>query len=326
MSKFYNEQQLKNSPIIMSTVEEWDLEKFLLVPAYQENRAIDRRIKKVIKNMKLGLPTMYEVKVFYTLENFGNHPKNTFGKLDGNARTYVWMEYPELRTQDKVMVTIYFVRTEEEARMLYESIDSSDSAENASDKVTGYIRKMGYDPKTTRLKKGNINTALRLATRYAKNSDGIYLMATQLNPKMEYFWDQIKYLDEVGVFDMKKASNNVLSSLLLVGKKYGVDNPKYKELVFKFHNEIPTITSDLTNDMIINSEDGVTFVYNTLFSNHTKDWKNDSFDSIKEENEPLNCRILYSFDCFMNNIRIKKRGRKSMTNSDFFAFWQNYLK
>lgn len=300
--------------------ESWTVNRFLKVKPYEKNRAVEHRIKKMVTNLSSGfIPGHVEVKVGRAINDFSSYKKGDLFRLDGNTRAATWEKFPELRPSMNLDVKIYECSSKEEADKIYYSIDSSDSVETSPDKMTGLFRERNYSPLSDTLKKGKIKTFLDLACRYGKDKDGIYLQTASIETKLNAFWNELIYLDKhQSIFDFPKSSVNVYAVLLLVGKKYGIKHPRYKTLIDNFVNEVTVI-----NDK--DKQDGVNYVFNTLYSAKRDVWKYNGYSSYKKGESSVICDILYGFDCFMNNQTIPKNKKNLLTQTKLRELWMNYM-
>lgn len=308
--------------------EEWSMDKFLSLPPYEMNREVEFRVKKVAKNLALGfLPGHVEVKVGRAMSSFGRYRKGDLFRLDGNTRAEVWTKYPNLIPPVELDVTIYDFDSKDEADKTYYSIDSYESVETASDKMTGLLREMDYQAVTDTVKRGRFKSVLKLACRYGfdhnnKNENGksLYLQTADSKDQLRYFKEELFTLDEMpGALDSKtnpKISMNVIASFLMVAKKYGVHNPRFQELVHNFVNEVTEFND--TKEV-----DGVHYVLNTLYNKNKNIWKYNGYSSYAKGVTPVICDILYSFDSFMNRNNLPKTG-KLMSSAKLFEYWQTY--
>jgi hypothetical protein len=329
-----NVQQFQN-PVDLKTFmkynrrrEEWSMDKFLNVPPYEINREVEHRVKKVSKNLSSGfIPGHVEVKIGRAMTSFGRYKKGDLFRLDGNTRAEVWTKFPNLIPPVNLDVTIYDFHSKEEADKSYYSIDSYESVETSSDKMTGLLREMDYNALTDTVKKGRFKSILNLACRYGydhdnldKNGRPLYLQTADIKDQLRFFKNELFALDNMGKsLDGKnnpKISMNVVASFLMIGKKYGINNPRFIELVNNYINEITEIND--SSDV-----DGVHYVLTTLYTKNKNIWKYNGYSSYAKGLTPVICEILFAFDCFMNHQNLPKT-KKILSDSKLFSFWQNY--
>lgn len=307
--------------------EIWPAKKFLSVQPFERNRVIEPRIKKLTKLLKTtDNNRLYEVAVGVATKSFDSetstYKKNDKFCLDGNARAEVWRQNPHL-CPEYVCVKIYDLDTKEKANETYYTFDNSSAAESSSDKLSGFIRERGYTPVSETIRNGKMNTFLKKATRYAHDNDGLYLLTAPVEKMLDFHWDELLFLDQYNeIFNTKKkgdkmgvkGSCNIYASLLMIGKKYGVNHPRFIKLLDNYCSEI----SEVNNKTEV---DGVTYVFNTLYGNHKEIWGNNAYSVNKL---PLFGKILYAFDSFMNKKPIQKNGKIMKKEQQFIDYYKNY--
>ena len=156
---------------------------------------------------------------------------------------------------------------------------------------------------------------------------------TDIKNKIEFatFEDEIKFLDPIYLsiendkFLTKKfSSSNIMASLLILGKKYDVTNPKYIEMIDSLINQKVKIKEGVGG-----LNDGVSIVWSDLYGkyNPLEKWvdASEGFGGI------MIGQILYCLDSYMNDIPLKTRNNQSAKGvviNDIKAkdyFW-NYFK
>jgi hypothetical protein len=298
--------------------ESWSYEKFAKLEPYVRNRDVEPRIPKVVKLLaKKYIPTHSIVIVGNVTKPFAKYKKGDKFRLDGNTRAEAFKIRPELIPEVPFHVIMMDVSSKEEADEIYYAIDSSDSVETSSHKITGYLREREYTALSKTIKEGKFKTALDNACRYGHNNDGLYLQTAPFEDKLDFFWNELIHIDKwkLGNMDNRsktKMSANVLTSLLLVAKKYGVNHKRFDLLIENFKNEL-TVTNNSTE------VDGVHYVNTTLFTKNALVWKNTG----RTNAFTLIHSILYSFDKFILNENIKK-GSKLPNEKKLTEFYQNY--
>ena len=300
--------------------EVWNTEKFLSLEPYEKNREVTTRTKKMRKVLKTtNTPQLLEVSVGKVTKPFSDYKKNALVCLDGNTRAMVWRDNPELRP-DKVCVKIYELNEKEYADSVYYSFDNFGAAEKASDKATGFLRERKYVAKSNPIKKGQFNTFLKKACYYGHDSNGTYLQTSPLDVMLNHHWNELVYLDEYQDIFGKKVKNscNIYAALLMVGKKYGVNNPRFKKLLDNYCSE----SSELNNQTEM---DGVTYVFHKLYHDNVPIWGNNAYGVNKL---PLFGKILHSFDSFMRkkNIPKNQKNKELKTDKEFLDFYKDYTK
>jgi hypothetical protein len=308
----FDYSQFKHDTISMSP------DKFIELPDFYRNRDVENRIPKMVKRLRKGAsPTHLRVAVGKAVTPFGGYTKNQYFKLDGHTRTDVYKIHPELMPNVNLKVDVYEVSSHEEAMMIYDDIDSFDSVETSTDKVTGLLRERKYTPKSTRIKKGTFKTAVINACRYAHTPEGVYLndkaYTSQFNVKLDYFWKELTYLDKMGLDSIERYSGNVLTAFLLIAKKYGLKNDRFRSLVENYRDGVTSVSNG-------SNVDGVHYVYNILYPENQQVWTQTGFSN----SFTLISKILYGFEKFMNNETISKKG-KLPSEQKLREFYQFYL-
>jgi hypothetical protein len=282
-------------------------EKFMNLPAFFRNRDVESRISKMVKRLKNGpLPTHLIVAVgkstkdIYDSHGVLKYKKGQYFRLDGHTRTDAWKVKPELIPNVDLIVLVYEVDTYEYSMKVYNDIDSSESAETSNEKVTGLLREREYMAKSLRIKQGKFKTAVNNAARYLKAEDGSCLCDKKYNYrfdiKLDFFWKELTNIDKIGIDNIERYSGNVLTSLLLIAKKYGSTSRQFKTLVENYTEGTTTVNNS-------SSVDGVHYVYNNLYPQHKDVWTQTGFSN----SFGIISKILYCFDMFMKNEPISKR-------------------
>lgn len=296
--------------------ESWSYEKFNSIEPYNKNRDVEPRVSKVVKLLsKKYLPIHSVVTVGVAVKPFSNYKKGEMFRLDGNTRAEAFRVKPELIPTVPFNVMMIDIESKKEAEEIYYSIDSSDSVETAAHKVTGFLRERNYNAKTKNIKNGVFKGALLNACKYVHNENGDLLQKADFDTMLDYFWNELVYIDQSGVINSKdgRVVGNVTTSLLLICKKYGTDNERVKLLINNLKNFV-TECNDQTQ------VDGVHYVLNDLHRIHKQDWTKSQISiSI-----PIICKILHSLDKFVIGETLNKSNRK-MSEKKLMEFYQNYL-
>jgi len=87
--------------------------------------------------------------------------KNEYYKVDGHTRSYLW-ENDLLQKPENVHVTTYHCSTLQEVIDLYTCYDASTAAETSADKYAGACRLVGFEPKSSLLKKCPVSSIYRI--------------------------------------------------------------------------------------------------------------------------------------------------------------------
>jgi len=279
--------------------ELWPYERFDKLAPYELNRDIEHRVGKVVKLLaEKYLITHSMVVVGRAIKPFGRYNTNDYFRLDGTTRAEAYRLRPDLVPNKPFLVTVIDFDNKEDADAHYYSIDSSYSVETSSDKVTGYLRERDYNAMSRIIQKGRFKVSLDNACRYGHNEDGLYLQTAPFNKKLDYFWDEITYIDSLGLDDIERYSAHILTVFLLIAKKYGVHNERFNLLVENYKNGVTTINDG-------REVDGVHFVYNDVYSKNIKMFKLNN----RSVSGGLICQILFAFNKFMMNDTIKRNTR-----------------
>lgn len=295
--------------------ENWSYSKLSMLPAYNRNRKIEHRVPKLTKILKKGfVPTQAEIAVGIAVNPFGGYKKGDKFILNGNTRMLIYKSNPELIPPIPFDVKVYECTDYDQTYELYTSFDSSDSVETASDKITGYLREKGYEPVSKVISAGKFKTALNITAMYGTNNEGIYLQTLNFSDKLSYFWNELVYLDQsnLNLFG-KRYSGNLLGSLFLITKKYGVKNKRLALLIKNLQNGVTTINDGYEID-------GVHYIYNDLYLNNLKQWKSTSYSNY----QTACSQILYCLDKFMKDETLKKEDIRKLKGNKLFEFYQYY--
>lgn len=294
--------------------------KFISFPDYYRNRDVNGRIPKMIKRLESGpCPTHLRVAVGKVVKAFGGYKIGQYIKLDGHGRTGAWLIAPHLIPNVDLFADVYEVSSHEEALAIYNNIDSLDSVETSTDKVTGLLRESGFNPETETIRKGKFKTVLNQTCRYYVTPKGLYLNDKKYNKQfhLKYyeFLDELKFIDKFIIDKMERYSSCVFASLLLIIKKYGVKNKRVKLLIENFRD-------DITEKLNGHHVDGVHYVYHVLYAEFGKSlWKvNNNTHAPKTISY-----ILYALDKFIKDETISKKS-KYPSEQELKEFFQNYFK
>jgi len=301
-----------------SKQEVWSIDKFLSVPVYEKNRTIEPRLKRITKLLKDNKnQRLFEVSVGVATKDFdetlSRYRKGDIFCLDGNCRSEVWKRNPSL-CPENVLVNVYSLDTKEKSDETYFTFDNSSASETSSDKMSGLLREKNYSAKSDVIRYGRMNTFLKKSTRYSCDKDGVYLMNSSIEKKLNFHWDEVTFLDQYQqIFNKSvKGSCNVYAALLMVGKKYGVTHPRFKVLLDNYCNE----ETEVNNKDYV---DGVTYVFNTLYGKHKEIWGNNAFSV---NCSPLFGKILFSFETFVLGSFIEKNNKKK--DSFYMDYYRDF--
>ena len=276
---------------------EWSYDKVSSIPPFSRNRDVLPRVPKVTKILESKFsPTQLEYTVGHAVKDFGKYKVGDMFLLDGNTRTEVYRGRPDLIPPFPMNVRIYELEDMEDAKMLYDSIDNQVSAEKSNEKITGLHREREFEPVSKIFRQGKYKIALEFAGYYAHNENGVLLQKVDFELLLDYFWDEILFIDSQNLDTFKRMSGAVLVTLLLTTKKYGINNPMVHQLIKMYRNGYTTVNNDVEMD-------GAHYVYHILHDELKLIWSSLSYANAK----PLVSAILYGFDCFINHETIKKK-------------------
>jgi hypothetical protein len=292
------------------------VESFLKTTPVHCQRLEEPRVKPLIKILSEKLlPTHLEVSVIIPRFSDDYYQSGKPYSIDANTRKVIWSKYDELRPLQNLYVTTYYAESREEIEQIYRSIDSSNSVETKKQILGGLCRSNGFLPESKKVKTGQFVTALRRA----------YTCSTGLNSKLEdthyydlsnktefnNFIDQIKALDKYissfqkDTFKSKKfATGPIMAAFLILGKKYGIDNPKFIEMFDSLVNEKVN-----THQGVGGLNDGVSVVWMDLYQKHNPigQWtlSSEGYGPVIIGN------ILYCLDSYMSDTLLNIRNHQS---------------
>lgn len=290
-----------------------------LKPVSVQRNELDR-FKKTMRVLKEKLlPTHLEVSII--IPNFEDEYYE-FGKpysINGNTRKYIWTNYPEMRPNRLLNVTIYNANTRKEIDEIYRSIDSQDSVETPKQMIGGIFRDTNSTPISKYIKTGKFSTALRhayscyMGDRSLVNYDKNSYLEMKNRKEFEFFKDEIFFLDKFYYeFETDKAKvikynfGSVFAALLIICKKYGINNPKVEELVLNL-----TTGKTICHEGVGGLNDGLSIINQELYEyyqNVLQRWSD-----VSAGHGPLIIgNLIYCMDAYMNDklLTIKKAGSK----------------
>jgi len=131
--------ELKNQPISVRTNVPAEIAQSWAAVWCQRNETLRwEKTKRAIGHVALPTHAIMQVAVY---------PDGKIERLDGNTRTHIFnnnLQFPDYAKPQDWTVLFYSVNDKEEAERLYHSIDSSDTAETFSEKLSGYLRYKNY--------------------------------------------------------------------------------------------------------------------------------------------------------------------------------------
>jgi len=243
--------------------EQLSIETFLELSEVPMQRDTEGRAVKqpTIKMLKKLLAVHLEVAIVELTKDctyFGIlYKKGCRFIVNGNTRAYFWLNKLTDNIPEKVNATVYYVENMEEIRAIYNTYDSPTAVENTQAKFYGILSGVyGYQPTSSKLKKGTILTGLYCACNLKDSQaflDG--------KPKEEVLPILIReYFEELKMFDkICTVYGNFDSALscaaLMILKKYK-DRPRELPKAIEFLERVGKRHTDTTQA----ERDGVTHV------------------------------------------------------------------
>jgi len=298
-----------------SRYEHWSYNKFNSIEPYHINRRTEDRVKKVMKILRDGyVPGHSQVTVGRIINPFGKYKKNDLVCLNGNTRAHAMRLDSSLIPPVPFQVNIIDIHSEEEGDKTYYTYDSQDSVETSNDKCTGLLRQRDYVAMSNVILKGKYKTSLEKAGKYAEDVFGKPVRNFLFKEQLDYFWDELCYLDTKHIDRLPRYTANTFASLLMVCKKYGVDNPRIDLLIHNLFNGVTTF-----NDGV--NMDGAHHIYYDLYSELGQLWASTSRVMSME----IIGRILMDMEAFINNENLNKKKLKKLKVTDYRKYYQYYL-
>lgn len=296
--------------------EEWSVEDFLKLVPFSRNRPIDHRVKKKREELKKKfLLTHLEVKLGRAVKDFGNYKKGDIYVNDGNTRALVWSKFPELRPSVPLMVTIMDFDSMEDSEDTYYSIDSVTAVETSQEKIGGFFRSINYVPFSKKVREGKISTTVNDATKFIKYFGDIPHKNATIFDKIDYVLKELKFLDEWNLDSVKNLSSNLFTCMIMIGKKYGVDNERFLKMI----EHIKDGTCEINEKGVC---DGVHYVMVCLLTDNPDKW----YITGHKKSPELLYEMLFSLDSYMKENLLKKKKNCSVTkNQKHRDFFQSYL-
>lgn len=205
---------------------------FHAIPIIPINRNVQHRLAKVAKLLKTPALTHYEVAVVRFIEN----GQEILWRINGNTRDEIWHNNlidASLIPSD-LFVTIYDVKDRKEAEKLYYTIDSSESAESGSEKITGIFAKLGLIFRTDKIKKGILTKILEFASQGTPvNRNGGSLKDHNREPVVKHFREELIELDKIciGKSNLRFKNAAMWCMALMALKKYSNNDAKLAKVI-----------------------------------------------------------------------------------------------
>jgi hypothetical protein len=283
------------------------------------------------------LPTHLEVAA--VIANFEDEYYE-YGKLysiNGNTRKYVWQNFPDVCPKRDLYLTIYQANTRKEIDEIYRSIDSQDSVETAKHMIGGIFRDTNKYPESKYIASGKFTTALRHAySCFIGDKKSIFYQATSFleiknKKEFEMYKNEIFFLDKFYLdFEGDKTKTikynfgSVFAALLLISKKYGIDNPKVTELVTNL-----TTGKTIIHEGPSGLNDGLSVINQDLYDYYhlvLQRWS----DMSAGHGPVIIGQLLFCMDAYMNDtmLKIKKSNSRLgivMKDEDAKEFFFTYF-
>ena len=183
------------------------LQEWISIPANPVQRDTELHAAKALnRHLQKSVETHQKV-------SMAELPDGRKFKLDGHTRAHLWdkgLLQPGFAFVD---VDVYPAANEADVIRLYYLFDNQMAVETGQDKVTGLFRKHHFYPKTEWIKKGQVMTALLIASG-SHNSD----------PNKLALIDE--YIEEIAMIDAQNFSNSMsmsglVAAMLLTLRKRG---------------------------------------------------------------------------------------------------------
>lgn len=144
-------------------------------------------------------------------------PSGRLVKLDGHTRALMWKR-GDVHPPKAVEVTVYSVKSLDDAKEFYKTFDNKRALETATDMVSGAFRALGFEPQSGLLSAGSISSSLRLAWRvvhgWAKDDQ-----PTDIYEAINEFAAEILALDELG-FRKGRFPLGAIAAFLITYRKH----------------------------------------------------------------------------------------------------------
>jgi len=242
----------------------------------------------VKKHLKEASITHYEVSAAETADG-------QLFKLDGHTRAYLWKHKQLDRMLDKVSVTVYKVKTIEDAKNLYRQFDNQDAAENAQDRFSGALRPYGVTFKSKLLSSAGIISGLyRLSYPGRRNQDIYEIMGAWVDVLVE--------IDNMNI--NAKANSGLLSAMVI---NFAQDGDKAKTFWRRFFLDQGIRTEE--------GRDGVEALHRWL------DHRNDGVSRATQDN--IMGRALTCYEYFQKGIMFKPRKDPHAMDLTPYLKWSN---
>ena len=309
------------------------------LPVHCQRRHEDRvnDVKKLLQERLLA--THLQVAIVKCHFNDDYYKEDESYSINGNTRKTVWLKFPELKPTLPLHLDVYHAYSRQDIERIYRTLDSRDSVETSGDLIGGLFRSIGYEPKSKKFKSGNIGVALRHAYKCCNSLKRIYgndSSYSDITNKAEvvYFEKEVPVLDEI-IFRIEKMetakrrkfiTGPIMVVILVLLKKYGIDNDKVHEAINALINQKVKIKEGVGGQ-----NDGVSVIWDDLYTKFTSsDGRRWTLQS-EGDGPKIFGHILYCMDSYINDVTLKTRkldSKKGVVIDDNTAveYFNNYFK
>ena len=306
----------KNSNVINTY---WmPIEEFLQLDEVFCQRDTEARLKKARKYLDTCIPEHVNVAVAKLTKqsnlNGKTYKAGTLFRVDSNTRAMNWSEGNSDHIPKEVHVTEYSFDNLDRIRESYNTFDSTDATEKNREKLVGIIHGIyGYEPKSQKLKSGEVLTGLKHAAAfyYPEFHGDLNVQASHLPGLVGAYFTELFHLDNY----MTKKSHwdqSLITAALMGIKRYGTANEKFNEFLEGL-NEREQDTRSIHKKRY----DGLTHI--------CKEWDNPTYfknvgTRFPEMQEQVSY-ILYFMNAYMDDRRLVKRDESWKT---FWSKWKDF--
>jgi hypothetical protein len=308
----------KNSNVINTY---WmPIEEFLQLDEVFCQRDTEARLKKARKYLDTCIPEHVNVAVAKLTKNGSLNGKTykagTLFRVDSNTRAMNWSEGNSDHIPKEVHVTEYSFDNLDRIRESYNTFDSADATEKNQEKLVGIIQGIyRYEPKSQKLKKGQVLTGLKFAGAfyYPEYYDIKDIYSPQPNELTGFLGSLHVELFHLDNYMSKPTWTQAHVCAALMGiKRYGTANEKLN----KFLEGLNEREQD-TRSVHKKRYDGLTHI-NKEFDNPT--WTKNLGTRLPEMQELVSF-ILYFMNAYMDDRRLIKRDESWKT---FWSKWKEF--
>lgn len=306
----------KNSNVINTY---WmPIEEFLQLEEVFCQRDTEARLKKARKYLDTCIPEHVNVAVAKLTKkstlNGKTYKAGTLFRTDSNTRAMNWSEGNSDHIPKEVHVTEYSFDNLDRIRESYNTFDSADATEKNQEKLVGIIQGIyRYQPKSQKLKRGQVLTGLKFAAAfyYPEYHDIFNLKANDLTGFLGSFHIELFHLD---TYMTKKNhwDQSLIAAALMGIKRYGTANEKFNEFLEGLNER-----EQDTRSVHKKRYDGLTHI--------CKEWDNPTFfkslgTTFSDMQQQVSF-ILYFMNAYMNDNRLVKRDESWKT---FWNKWKEF--